>query len=309
LQFIRQQGVTVIHAMPGRANVIAGQTGIFRTYGTTATKMAVRFPAGVLVNLGEVPKSTYPGRLPNTRMGTANLVRTTLAQAQAYAKKKSTAKEPPTPNLRLEALAPALEKKIPVIFSAHRADDLMTALRLSEEFKLRPMLSLATEGYLIADQLAAAKVPVLVHPTMQRPSSPETFNGHLGNAALLAAHNVPLAISTAFEGYVPKTRVLRYEAAMAAVNGLGFDRALRSITLDAAKVLGIADQYGSLEVGKVADLVLYDGDPFEHSTHVTHTILGGRLIYDRADYLKLPYERRALPLTGGGDYGCCMGVW
>jgi imidazolonepropionase-like amidohydrolase len=308
LQFIRQQGVTVIHAMPGRANVIAGQTGIFRTHGTTATKMAVRFPAGVLVNLGEVPKSTYPGKLPNTRMGTANLVRTALAQAQAYAQKKTAGKEPP-PNLKLEALAGALEKKVPVIFSAHRADDLMTALRLAEEFHLRPMLSLATEGYLIADQLAAAKVPVIVHPTMQRPSTPETFNGHLGNAALLAAHDVPLAICTAFEGYVPKTRVLRYEAAMAAVNGLGFDRALRSITLDAANVLGIADQYGSLEPGKVADLVLYDGDPFEHSTHVTYTILGGRLIYDRGDYLKLPFERRALPLTGGGDYGCCMGVW
>ena len=308
LQFIREQGVTVIHALPGRANVIAGQSGIFRTYGTTAEKMALRFPAGLLVNLGEIPKTTYPGKLPNTRMGTANLVRTAFAQAQAHAKKKAAGKDTPT-NLKLEALAPALQKKVPVIFSAHRADDLMTALRLAEEFDLRPMLSLATEGYLIADQIAAAKVPVIVHPTMQRPSSPETFNGHLGNAALLANRKVPLAISTAFEGYVPKTRVLRYEAAMAAVNGLGFDRALRSITLDAAKVLGIDEQYGSLEVGKVADLVLYDGDPFEHATHVTHTILGGRVIYDRADYLKLPFERRVLPLTSGGDAGCCMGVW
>jgi len=171
------------------------------------------------------------------------------------------------------------------------------------------MLTLATEGYLVLDKLAAAKVPVIVHPTMQRPSTPETFNGHLGNAALLADRKLPLAICTAFEGYVPKTRVLRYEAAMAAVNGLGFDRALRSITLDAAKILGIDEQYGSLEIGKVADLVLYDGDPFEHSTHVTHTILGGRVIYDRADYLKLPFDRRALPLTSGGDYGCCMGAW
>ncbi len=138
MQFIREQGVTVVHAMPGRANVIAGQTGIFRTYGTTAEQMAVRFPAGILVNLGEVPKSTYPGRLPNTRMGTANLVRTALSQAQAYAQKKAAGKEPPTPNLKLEALDPALERKIPVIFSAHRADDLMTALRLAKEFNLTP---------------------------------------------------------------------------------------------------------------------------------------------------------------------------
>jgi imidazolonepropionase-like amidohydrolase len=309
LQFIREQGVTVIHALPGRANVIAGQSGIFRTHGTTAEKMAVRFPAGLLVNLGEVPKTTYPGKLPGTRMGTASLVRTAFAQADAYGKKKATAKEPPPPNLKHEALLPALKKKVPVVFSAHRADDLMTALRLAEEFDLRPMLSLATEGYLVADKLAALQVPVIVHPTMQRPSTPETFNGILGNAALLADRKVPLAICTAFEGYVPKTRVLRYEAAMAAVNGLGFDRALRSITLDAAKLLGIDDQYGSLEIGKVADLVLYDGDPFEHTTHVTHTVLGGRVIYDRADYLKLPYERRVLPLTSGSEYGCCMGVW
>jgi imidazolonepropionase-like amidohydrolase len=308
LQFIREQGVTVIHALPGRANVIAGQSGIFRTHGTTAEKMSVRFPAALLVNLGEIPKATYPGKLPNTRMGTANLVRTAFAQAQAYGKKKAAGKDQ-TPKMKLEALQPFLAKKAPVVFSAHRADDLMTALRLAEEFDLRPMLTLATEGYLVADKLAAVKVPLIVHPTMQRASTPETFNGHLGNAALLADRKVPLAICTAFEGYVPKTRVLRYEAAMAAVNGVGFDRALRSITLDAAKILGIDKQYGSLEVGKVADIVLYDGDPFEHATHVTHTILGGRLIYDRADYLKLPFERRALPLTSGGDYGCCMGTW
>ena len=98
---------------------------------------------------------------------------------------------------------------------------------------------------------------------------------------------------------------------MAMVNGLGFERALASITLEPAKLLGIEDRFGSIEVGKVADLVLYDGDCFEHSTHVTHTLIDGRVIYDRGEYLKLPYARRVLPLTGasGGDYGCCMGVW
>jgi imidazolonepropionase-like amidohydrolase len=310
LQFIREQGVTVIHAMPGRANVIAGQTGIFRTHGRTAEGMTVRFPAGVLVNLGEVPKSTYAGKLPNTRMGTANLLRSAFAGAQTHARKKQTAKDPPAPNLKHDALELALQKKVPVIFAAHRADDLMTALRLAREFDLKPMLTLATEAYLIPEAIRDAQVPVILHPTMQRPSTMETFHSQLGTAALLTDHKVPTAICTAFEGYVPKTRVLRYEAAIAMVNGLGFDRALGSITLDAAKILGIEAQYGSLEPGKVADLVLYDGDPFEHSTHVTHTILGGRVIYDRAEYLALPFERRALPLSAsGGDYGCCLGVW
>lgn len=312
LQFLREQGVTVVHACPGRANVLAGQSGIFRTHGRTAEQMAVRFPAGLLVNLGEVPKQTYPGKAPTTRMATANLVRSTLAQAQNYKQKRETAKDEdkkPPRNLKLEALEPVLAGQVPVYFSAHRGDDLATALRLAREFQLQAVLDLATESYLIADTIAAAKVPVVIHPTMQRPSSMETFNSHLGTAAALAERGVPLAIGTAYESYVPKTRVLRFEAAVAMVNGLGFERTLRSVTLDAAALLGIAERFGSLETGKVADLVLYDGDPFEHATHVTGTIIDGRLIYDRAEYLKLPFARRALPLVGGGGVGCCMGAW
>jgi imidazolonepropionase-like amidohydrolase len=314
LQFLRSQGVTVVQAVPGRVNVIAGQAGIFRTNGRTAEKMALRSPSGILINLGEIPKASYTGKLPTTRMGTASLVRNAMTQAQNNAQKRAKAKDgdkQPARNLKLEALELALDGKVPVIFSAHRADDLVTALRLSKEFNLKATLDLATEGYLVARTLADAKVPVVVHPTMQRiGSSMETYNTQLCNAAILANHNIPVAIGTGFEGYVPKTRVLRHEAAVAMVNGLGPDRALRAITLDAAKLLGIDDRFGSIEEGKVADLVLYDGDPFEHSTHVIGTIMAGKVVYDRNDYLKLPFDRRALPLVGGGGgVGCCMGVW
>ncbi|MEI7685398.1 MAG: amidohydrolase family protein [Planctomycetota bacterium] len=312
LQFIRENGVTVIHATPGPANVIGGQTGIFRTYGTTADRMTVRSPAAMLVNIGESSKSTYAAKSVSTRMGVASLLRTAFQGASAYGQKKATAKEPPATNLKYEALLPMLEKKLPVYFAAHRASDITTALRLANEFDLRPVLTMVTDGYLIPDILADAKAPIVAHPTMQRPAALEAYNSSLANAAVLADRGLPVAISTAYEGYVPKTRVLRFEAAVAMVNGLGFDRALASITLEPAKILNIADQYGSLEPGKVADIVLYDGDPFEHSTHVTHTLLGGRLIYDRADYLKLPFERRALPLSSGGgsgDFGCCLGAW
>jgi imidazolonepropionase-like amidohydrolase len=312
LEFLRMNGVTVVHAMPGRVNAIAGQTGIFRTAGRTAEQMTVRFPAGLLMNLGEAPKSAYPNKLPTTRMGTASLIRTAFNQTRNDAAKQKAArddeKKPPR-NLKSEALQLALDQKIPVIFSGNRADDLQTALRLGKEFGLKIQLDQATEGYLMADAIAEAKVPVVLHPTMQRAGgSMETFNSYLGNARVLADKQVPLAIGTGFEGYVPKTRVVRYEAAMAMANGLGFDRALGAITLDAAKLLNIDDQYGSIELGKVADLVLYDGDPFEHSTHVSGTIIGGRLVYDRADYLKLPFARRALPLIGS-DTGCCLGLW
>jgi imidazolonepropionase-like amidohydrolase len=309
LEFLRQNGVTVIHAVPGRANVIAGQTGIFRTEGRTAEQMTLRFPAGLLVNLGEVPKHSYPNKLPTTRMGTAALVRSALAQAQNdLAKRAGKDDKQPPRNLKLEALGLALERKVPVVFSAHRADDIDTALRLAREYHLRPLLDLATEGYLRAEQLAAEKVPVVVHPPMQRVGTMETYNSHLGNAAALADHKIPLAIGTAYESYVPKTRVLRHEAAVAMVNGLGFDRALAAITLEPARLLGIDAQYGSIEAGKVADLVLYDGDPFEHATHVTQTLMDGRVVYDRTEYLKLPYARRALPLAGSGA-GCCLGIW
>jgi imidazolonepropionase-like amidohydrolase len=310
LQFLCEQGVTVVNALPGRANVIAGQTGIFRTRGRTAEQMTIRFPAGVLVNLGEVPKQSYPNRMPTTRMGTANLVRNALTQAQGNARKRRTApedKQPPR-NLKLEALEPVLEKKLPLVISAHRADDIATGLRLAKEFQLRAILDLATEAYLIADTIADAKVPVVVHPTMQRVASMETFHSHLGSAAALADRKIPLTLGTSFEGYVPKTRVLRHEAAIAMVHGLGFERALRAITLDAARILEIDDRYGSIETGKVADLVLYDGDPFEHATHVLNTVMSGRVVYDRAEYLKIPFTRRALPLVGG-EVGCCMGAW
>jgi imidazolonepropionase-like amidohydrolase len=313
LELLCREGVTVVHAVPGRANVIAGQTGIFRTSGRTAESMALRVPAGLLVNLGEVPKSSYSNRQPTTRMGTAALLRTAFAQARNHARNvadaKSEDKRPPH-NPKLEALGLALQGKVPVLFAANRADDLCTALRLAKEFKLQARLELATEGYLIADRLSEAKVPVVVHPTMQRPGATmETYHSHLGNAAVLADHKIPLAIGTGFEAYVPKTRVLRHEAAMAMVNGLGRERALRAITLDAARILGLDAQRGSIDKGKVADLVLFDGDPFEHATHVTHTLIDGRVVYDRGEYLKLPFARRALPLTGGSGVGCCLGMW
>ncbi len=301
LEFLRANGVTVIHTMPGRACAIAGQTGIFRTSGTTVNQSLIRFPAGLLVNLGESSKGG--GKFPQTRMASASLVRNTLTQARNHFDKKDR-----TRNLKFDALEPMLGGKLPVFFSAQRADDIVTGLRLAEEFKLKPILTLANEGYLIADRIADSKAPVIVHPTMQRAgTSMETMNAFTGNAAFLADRKIPITIGTAFEGYVPKTRVLRAEAAMAAVEGLGHGRALRAITIDAAKLLGIGADYGSIAPGKVADLVLYDGDPFENATHVVLTISRGTVVWSRDEYLKLPYARRVLALSGGA--GCCLGEW
>ena len=288
LRFALEHGVTVVQACPGRANVIAGQAGIFRTHGRTVGDMTVRFPSAIVFNLGEIPKRSYPGKAPGTRMATAALIRNALTAAANYKLKQAAAKPdaPTERQLKHEALGLLLDKKIPAIFSAHRADDIETSLRLVQEFQLTGVLDLATEGYLIADAIARAKVPVLAHPTMQRVSSPETFHSTLTNAAALADRGILVAVTSSFEGYVPKTRAPLYEAAVAAVNGLGYDRAIRSITIDAARILGIDRDFGSLERAKFGDVVLFDGDPFEYTTHVTHVIVGGRLVYDRAAELK-----------------------
>lgn len=306
VEFVRSNGVTVIHTTPGRTNPIAGQTGLFRTDGRTAESAAIKPVAGILVNLGEVPKEANKARGPGSRMGVAALVRKAFADAQSYAAKKDAPK-----NAKSAALVQALDGTVPVYFAAHRMDDIATALRIASEFKLKPVIALGTEAYRMADDLKKAGVAVVLHPTMQRAAgSMETLHAFTGNAAALAGKGVPVAIGTGYEGYVPKTRVLRHEASAAAANGLGHDRALKAVTIDAAKLLGIDAKYGSIEKGKVADLVLYDGDPFETRTQVTHTIMSGRVVYDRSEYLKLPFERRILPMLGGGPgAGCCLGVW
>ncbi len=298
--FLQANGTTVVHSTPGRRNPLAGSSGIFRADGTTAENAAIRPVAAVLVNLGESAK----GKGPTTRMGVAALVRKAFTEAQTYA-----ANPPAVKNAKLAALIPALLGKVPVYFAAHRKDDIQTALRIAREFNLKPVIALGTEAYRMTDELKKAGVPVVVHPTMQRAGgSMETLHSFTGNAAALDTAGIPVTICTGFEGYVPKTRVLRHEAAMAVAAGMDHERALRAITINAAKLLDIDKDYGSIEVGKVADLVLYDGDPFEHATQVTRTLMRGKVVYDRAEYLKLPFERRILPLLGGGNgVGCCMG--
>jgi len=294
LRFLLEQGVTVIHACPGRANVIGGMTGVFRTHGRSAEAMIVRFPQSMLFSLGESPKNTYDGKKPDTRMGTAALIRSALTGAKNYIRKQETAKKdsPPDRDLKNEALSLVLQKKVKALFCAQKADDILTALRLIKEFQLDGQLALAADGYLVRSYISQTDVPVIVHPTMQRVGNLETYNSFLGNAAALSDAGISIAIGSGVESYVPKTRVIRHEAAIAMVYGLGFEKALKSITLDAAKILGIDDRFGSLQPGKTADLVLYDGDPFEHKTHVTHVIVDGRIVFNRSERKPIPLAQR-----------------
>ncbi len=286
-----EHGVTLIQTGPGPANPIAGQAGIFRTHGNLADAMAVRPVSALVFNLGEAPKRTYgkDHKLPVTRMGTAALLRRALLDGREYAAARGRAggglfggdEKPPDRDLAKEALARAAAGDLPAIFVAHRADDILTAIRIAREYNLRFALAGASEGWLVADAIREAGAPVLVGPVMERVSAPETLNASYENAARLEQAGVRIAIRSGFESYVPKTRIVLFEAAVAAANGLGREAALRAITLGAAEVLGVDDRLGSLEPGKLGDLVLFDGDPFEYTSHVSAVVVAGELVHQR----------------------------
>jgi imidazolonepropionase-like amidohydrolase len=296
LLYINTYGTTTVQAAPGITNPIAGQAGIFKTVGPktvgpTVEQLAVKPVSAIVFNLGESPKAFYGthNKAPTTRMMTAAIIRKALLETQAYQKKwtewnagdKKDPSKAPAKDMKMEAISMALRGEVPAIFNAYRADDIDTAIRLAQEFKLKLILSSVTEGYLEAPLIKQSGAAALVGPTLQRSASMETENVSLEDPAILAQAGVPVAIMTGFEGYVPKNRVLLFEAAVAAANGMGFEGALRASTIESAKILGIDNRVGSLEPGKDADVVLYDGDPFEYTSHVTAVLVNGKVSYQR----------------------------
>jgi imidazolonepropionase-like amidohydrolase len=295
LKYVNQYGVTTIQSAPGPRNPIAGRAGIFKTAGpdsarTTADQLVIRRESAMIFNLGDVPKATYgkEHKAPMTRMKTAEIIRHALWDAKAYPEKwekwkkdGADALKQPSRDPRLEALAPVVNGTMPAIFTVHRADDIATAIRIGDEFHLKYMLAYVTEGYLVREAIRKAGVPCLVGPIMERPDSPETANATYEIAALLEQVGIPIALMTGYESYVPKNRILLFEGGIASANGLGLEKALRAVTIDAAQILGIQDRVGSLAVGKDADIALFDGDPFEYTSHVLAVIVSGQVTYQK----------------------------
>jgi imidazolonepropionase-like amidohydrolase len=292
-QYVNTFGVTTLQVAPGPRNPIAGRAGIFKTAGPqspfrTVDQLTVRLNSGMVFNLGDTPKETYgkSHKAPVTRMKTAEMIRDALIQARQYQEKwdkwkqeGSDLSKQPAIEPKTAALADVVSGKTPAIFNAYRADDIDTAIRLGTEFHLKYMLASVTEGYLIRDRIKQAGVPCLVGAVMQPFESLETSNATYENAALLQQAGIPISIMTGYEAYVPKSRVLLFEAAVAAANGLGVESALRAITLSPAKILGIDDRVGSLSKGKDADAVVFDGDPFEYTSHVQQVLVQGAVTY------------------------------
>ena len=163
------------------------------------------------------------------------------------------------------------------MITAHKSQDIMTAIRIAKEFNIRIVLDGVSDAHLLINEIKASGFPVFIHPTMARPGG-DAENMSLTTASKLKAAGIPVALQSGYEGYVPKTRVVLYEAALAAANGLSQRDALALITIDAAKILGIDNRVGSIAVGKDADIAMYDGDPFEYVTHCTGTIINGKVV-------------------------------
>ena len=282
--WLRGFGVTTIHTGHGPGALVSGQTMIAKTRGKDVDAAVVVPVAMVAATLGSGARTTEEGKSPGTRAKAIALLRAELIKAQEYASKRETAEKGKEPerSLRLEALGAVLRGEAPLLVTVHRANDIVTALRVAQEFKVRLVLDGAAEAYLVKDQIKKAGVPVIVHPTMARDFG-ETENMSKENAAILRRSGIRVALQSGFESYVPKTRVVLFEAAAAAAYGLTFEEALAAITIDAARVLGIEKRVGSIEPGKDADLALYDGDPFAWTSHCVGTVIQGEVVSEGAN--------------------------
>lgn len=279
VEWVRRFGVTTIHTGHAPGALLSGQTMIVKTFGDTIDAALVNPSAMLAVTLGPRALEEKKDKPPGTTAKAVAMLRAELIKAADYARKRAQTdvEKRPARDLRLEALARALDGQQPLLITAHRHQDLLAALRLAAEFNLRIVLDGAADAHLVLEPIRQSGFPVFLHPTMQR-ATQDAENLSFETAAKLKAAGIPFALQSGFESYVPKTRVVLFEAAIAAANGLTFEDALAAITIDAARWLGIAERVGSLVPGKDADLALYDGDPFEYTTHCVGVVINGIVV-------------------------------
>lgn len=278
-------GVTSLTVAPGSGNVIGGQAVAIKTWGQVVDDMVIREPLGLKIAFGENPKRVYSGqkKSPGTRMATAAILRENLVAARNYLAKlekgKADPEKAPDRDLKMEILAKVLTREIPLRAHAHRADDIITAIRIAEEFTVDICIEHCTEGHLIADYLAEKGVPAIVGPTLGSRSKVELVNTSFKTAAILHKAGVKVALTS--DHPVFPVWQLPIAAALAHKQGLPEEEALKAITINAAEIDGIADRVGSIEVGKDADLVIFSGHPFAWKTRVEKTLINGEIVYER----------------------------
>lgn len=284
-QDAKKAGITTVVTGPGSANPVSGQFAALKTEGVCVDDMVIKAPAAMKFALGENPKSVYHAKsqAPLTRMGTMALIRETLYKAQEYQKAKEEYQnnpedfDKPDYDIKLEALLPVLNREIPVKIHAHRADDICSALRLAKEFSMDVTIEHCTDGEAVAEILAKANVPVMLGPTLTDRSKPELKNMRFSTYKTLSDAGLDVAIITDH----PEIPIenLSLCCAMAVQHGMDKTKALAGITSNAAKNCRIADRVGTLEVGKDADIAMFDNLPCEFGAKALMTIIDGKIVY------------------------------
>ena len=280
----REAGVTTVVTGPGSANVIGGQFAALKTYGRSVDDMLLKHPVAMKVAFGENPKSVYHEKrqAPSTRMATAAILRENLLKAKEYKQmlddyeRDSENNDKPDYDMKLEALLMVLNGKIPVKAHAHRADDIITALRIAKEFGLKITIEHCTEGYLITDILLEENVPVITGPFLTDRSKIELRNQSVKAPGILSKAGIKTAIMT--DHPCTPVQYLPLCAAVAIKEGMDEYEALKAITITAAEITGISGRVGSLETGKDADIIIMDGPPLELKTRVLYTIINGQVV-------------------------------
>ncbi len=283
----REAGITTALVPPGSANLLGGSAVVLKCSGTIVDDMVILDPAGMKAALGENPKGAYgqrQGKAPATRMGSAALLREALVAAREYMEKQDAAEadddtDPPGFNAKHEALLPVLRREMPLRIHCHRADDIVTAVRIGEEFDLCYTLEHVTEGQYVTELLAKHRVPCAVGPTLQHGSKVENRERDFRAPLALAAAGVPMCFTT--DHPVIAGQYLALTAGIAVSWGMDYDAALAAITATAAEHAGVADRVGTLEPGKDADVVIWSGDPLDFTTFADVTIIDGDVVYER----------------------------
>ncbi|NLX64201.1 MAG: amidohydrolase [Clostridiaceae bacterium] len=279
-------GITGLMVGPGSSNVVGGQFAFIKTYGRSIDKMVVLEPAAMKIAFGENPKSNYDNKnkMPTTRMAIGAMLREELFEAKKYYIKKQNAKKNGDSfdeDFRKECWIPVLEKKIPLKAHVHRVDDILTAIRIAREYDLDLTLDHCTEGHLIAKEIKKSGFPAIIGPSLSTRNKIETKNADFKTPGILNKEGVTVAIMTDH----PVTRIqdLVICAAFAAREGLGVEEGLKAITINAAKICRVDDRIGSLEVGKDADIAIFDGHPMDIFTRTLYTIINGEIVYRAKD--------------------------
>jgi imidazolonepropionase-like amidohydrolase len=281
----RESGVTTVVTGPGSANVIGGQFAALKTFGRSIEDMLLKEPVAMKVAFGENPKTVYHEKrqAPTTRMATAAILRESLMKAREYKQllddfeRDSENNDKPDYDMKMEAMLRVLKGEIPLKAHAHRADDILTAIRVAKEFNVALTIDHCTEGHLITDLLLEEGVSAIVGPLLTDRSKIELRNQSIRAPGILSRAGVKVAIMTDHP-CVP-IQYLPLCAAIAVREGMDETEALKAITINAAEITGIGDRVGSLEPGKDADIVIMDGHPLELRSKVLYTVIDGRIVY------------------------------